>query len=409
MRQAEMEIISALVLDGGKIEDIRNSLRPEMFGERLLGVIYAEYWSSKEPLAYTDVMQKVIASGEKEGEVKDEIARCIKLPLTAATLKQNANVVREDWRMRQMKSILTNVSGNTVDDSIRGVMGQLGEMIKDTPRKEKSIAQITRESEGEYFKPNNKPKYNLGFEKLDESIGGIEGGDVVLIAARPAVGKSAFALQTMKQMAEEGLKIAYYNLEMRERQIYERFLASESGLALNRIRLGTGFLNDEEQRFRRGNESLKRYDNITVYSGTFGVQDIKGEGYDVIVIDYLQLLKPDGKRGGNRYAEVGDISRGIKAIAQDNNIPVIALSQLNRVSESTKDKEPMMADLRESGDLEQDASVIIILWNDKDDKSKKMMKVEKARHGTTERMELYFDGKHMRFEEWTDAEKTPFD
>ena len=106
----------------------------------------------------------------------------------------------------------------------------------------------------------------------------------------------------------------------------------------------------------------------------------------------------DGKRNGNRIAEVGDISRGIKAIATEFNIPLIALSQLNRASEQNKDKEPSMSELRESGDLEQDASTIILLWNsNRDDRAEKTLKVEKSRNGTNDRVKLYFDGKHMTF------------
>jgi len=406
--QAEREIISALVLDGGRIDGIKSTLFPEMFKNRLLGRMYAEYWNASEPIAYTEMMNRVIVSGEREGDVKDEIEKCVKMPVTTATVEQNARAVIEDWKMRKMKSILTNPTGDTADAAIRGVIGRLGELTRESVRQEKNIAQIAQESAGGYFKPNAKPKFNLGFYELDKAIGGIDGGDMVLVAARPAVGKSAFALQIMKRMAMDGKKIAYYNLEMLERQIYERFLAAESGLALNRIRLGTGFLNDEKERFDRANDSMKRYENITVFSGSFGVHDIDTEGFDVVVIDYLQLLKPDGRRGGNRYAEVGDISRGIKAIAQDNHIPVIAMCQLNRESEMTKNHEPKMADLRESGDLEQDASVILMLWNHEEDRSKKMIKIEKARNGTTARTELHFDGAHMTFTEMSEYE-CPFD
>ena len=113
----------------------------------------------------------------------------------------------------------------------------------------------------------------------------------------------------------------------------------------------------------------------------------------------MQLIMSAGNRGGNRASEVGDISRGLKAIATDFGIPVIALSQLNRASERSKDKEPSLADLRESGDIEQDASVVLMMWNSsEEDKTEKTIKVEKSRNGFNDRTVLYFDGKHMRFE-----------
>ena len=144
-------------------------------------------------------------------------------------------------------------------------------------------------------------------------------------------------------------------------------------------------------------------------------------GYDVIIIDYLQLLKADTTYRGNRYAEVGAISKAIKALAMELDIPINALSQLNRVSEMRETKEPTMAELREAGDIEQDASVIILMWNlSQDDKSKKGCKVEKQRQGQTGKVVMNFNGDLMKFEEtdeslreaqkWTSSEgTTPFD
>ena len=140
------------------------------------------------------------------------------------------------------------------------------------------------------------------------------------------------------------------------------------------------------------------------------VSEIRSEsrhmGYDIIIIDYLQLLKSDKEYRGNRYAEVGAISKAIKALAMELNIPIIALSQLNRVSEARDTKEPTMAELREAGDIEQDASVIMLLWNiSNDDKSKKGCKVEKQRQGQTGSVVLHFNGDLMRFEESKESVK----
>ena len=130
-------------------------------------------------------------------------------------------------------------------------------------------------------------------------------------------------------------------------------------------------------------------------------------GYDIIVIDYLQLLKSDRTYRGNRYAEVGAISKAIKALAMELNIPIIALSQLNRVSEARENKEPTMAELREAGDIEQDASVILLMWNTaKNDSSRKGIKVEKQRQGRTGKLVFRFRGDLMKFEETDEAPGT---
>ena len=136
--------------------------------------------------------------------------------------------------------------------------------------------------------------------------------------------------------------------------------------------------------------------------------------YDAIFVDYLQLIRPDKARS-NRREEVADISKGLKRIAMDYNIPVFALSQLNRASEINKDKEPSMAELREAGDIEQDASTILMLWNpNKEDFTTKMLKVEKGRQTGNSRQELKFDGSKMLFyeegfEEAADDMDIPFD
>jgi replicative DNA helicase len=122
--------------------------------------------------------------------------------------------------------------------------------------------------------------------------------------------------------------------------------------------------------------------------------------YDIIIIDYLQLLKADNTYRGNRAAEVGEISRAIKNLAMELNIPIIALSQLNRASMGRDDKEPTMSELREAGNIEQDASVIMLLWNiDENDKSKKGCKIEKNRQGECGKIVMRFNGDTMRFEE----------
>ena len=161
---------------------------------------------------------------------------------------------------------------------------------------------------------------------------------------------------------------------------------------------------DEQRRFNDANEVLANQDNIILTTGSKSMSEIRAEvkhmDYDIIIIDYLQLLKSDKTYKGNRTAEVGAISKAIKGLAMELNIPIIALSQMNRASEMKETKEPTMSELREAGDIEQDASVIILMWNLlDDDKSVKGIKIEKNRQGTTGRFVLNFVGDLMKFEE----------
>ena len=270
--------------------------------------------------------------------------------------------------------------------------------------KSKSLPEIIKENMNNYFCDREEDRLYVGFSKLDDLLGGLEGGDMIVIGARPGVGKSALVTQITSNMAANGKRVGFYNLEMQEKQVYERFVVAQSGIGLTRLRRAKKFLGDEEERFKKANKALLERDNIVITTGSKSMNEIRSEsrhmGYDVIIIDYLQLLKPDKSYRGNRYAEVGAISKAIKSLAMELNIPIIALSQLNRVSEARETKEPTMAELREAGDIEQDASVIILLWNvSQEDNSRKGCKIEKQRQGKLGKEILRFDGDLMRFVE----------
>ena len=242
-----------------------------------------------------------------------------------------------------------------------------------------------------------------------------------MIGARPAVGKSAFVTQIAMNLADRKKKIAFYNLEMSDKQVYERLLSRKSRIGLNRIRRARSFLGDEKDRFDRANQELKQ-STLFIRSGAVTVSQIRNEcrhlDLDCIVIDYIQLLRSDIYYQ-SRANEVGAISKAIKALAMELNIPIIALSQLNRVSEMRQDKVPTMGELREAGDIEQDASIILLMWNIVDDK--KGLKVEKNRQGILSTEVLRFDGDNMQFIETDESikeaakgfrkaeEPTPFD
>lgn len=275
-------------------------------------------------------------------------------------------------------------------------------------------------SDGYFKEPDTEPLYT-GLEKLDNTLGGLEGGDMIVIGARPAVGKSAFVTQIAINLADRKKKIAFYNLEMSDKQVYERLLSRKSRIGLNRIRRARSFLGDEKDRFDKANQELKK-STLFIRSGAVTVSQIRNEcrhlDLDCIVIDYIQLLRSD-IHYQSRANEVGAISKAIKALAMELNIPIIALSQLNRVSEMRQDKVPTMGELREAGDIEQDASIILLMWNIVDDK--KGLKVEKNRQGILSTEVLRFDGDNMQFIETDESikeaakgfrkaeEPTPFD
>lgn len=420
---AEKTLIGYLITDNQRITDAVNVLSREMFTVAIYGDIFQamiDNFSEKIDCNIVSLQPILLEKGYEEEAVNVNILSAVKDLDFSISFKSCVETVHDAYKAKVLGERFGRKMQGTVEvnDEIKSMIVELESLIGDNKQEIVSVADMVERNKDKYFKPGvDKQKVFFGIKKIDEYVGGVEGGDIVVLAARPAVGKSAMALQIIEYNALNGKKVCYINLEMQEKQIYERMLAKASQIDMLRIRNAVAFLNDEEEKFKSGNEKLKAFENIHVRNGSARVSDVrscvKNGNYDLVVIDYLQLVKPDKGRGSNRYAEVGDISRGIKAIAMDYNVPIIALSQLNRASEGKEDKEPTMSELRESGDIEQDASVIIMLWNsNNDDKSQKRIKVDKARQGRLGSEDLVFNGSSMSFvgsDDFTEIEENPFD
>lgn len=406
--QAEQSIIGCLLLEESNIAEVAQILSPEMFTDGFLGKAYYELKNGYENNLDIDTVvlqQKLADTIRSPQQVGIELAELVSGTYRIESIKTYADIVIRDYRARKASEIITriNITGETVNQDIRDITDSLSALLSDNRSDEMTVPEVAEKYKDDYFKDDERPRIQIGLKKIDEEIG-LSGGDIMAIGARPKTGKSALAMQIAIYLDSIGVKVGYFNLEMTKKQMFERLVSAMGEIDLNRIRYATRYLNGEEEKYQRSIKKLCGMKNLTIYSGSKRVSDIRsdihGKDYEVIIIDYLQLLKPDGKRGANRYAEVGDISRGMKAIAMDFNIPVIILSQLNRTSETMKDKEPSAADFRESGDIEQDVSIALLLWSpEKDNDTKRMLKIELNRQGKRCREELYFDGAHMSFYE----------
>jgi len=414
--EAEESLISCLITRPDAIENVYNSLSPEMFESGILGRMYLEYrkgFENNKELTYIELKQ-AIASDYKDYEIDEAFANCVKRDALAFQIGGYASTIINHYKKTTAEKILerAELKDATVEEQLDRLINELNGLRNNEVSRTQTVSEITEEYHDKYFKDQDRPKTMLNIEDMDSMIGGFEGGDLVIIGARPAVGKSALVTQWAQKWAKDGLKVGFYNLEMTDKQIYERLVAAKSGIEITRLRLATRFLNDEQPRYEKAVEELKEQKNLYISTGGKKVADIRSDmrkmAYDIVIIDYLQLLVADERYHGNRAAEVGEISRQLKAIAIDFSIPVIALSQLNRASEGRENKEPSMGELREAGNLEQDASVIILMWNkDADDRSQKGCKVEKSRQGKTGRCDMRFDGAHVSFT--PESQITPFD
>lgn len=411
MTEAEIGVIGCVLIDNDSMYKVYNKLKPEMFSSEFCQDTFSEMlamYDRGENINVVSLSQSLENHKWEPEIIASELKECISVTPVSTTIKSYADAVVKDWRSRETKRLFQEVSLRPcdIDNSIAEVLTKLEEIQENKTVHSKTMKQIVAENRGNYFNEHvGEGLIKIGFYRTDDCLGGLEGGDVTVIGARPGVGKSAIVTQMIGQMAEKDYNIGYYNLEMNESQVYERFVSRMSEIGLTRVRRAKAFLGGEKEAFDKANETLSGY-SITISTGAKSVSEIRAEcrhqRYDVIVIDYLQLIKAD-RRFGNRASEVGDISKAIKALAMELHVPIIVLSQLNRISEMRETKEPTMAELRESGDVEQDASNIILLWNLDEDGQYKGWKIEKQRQGTHLKEVLQFDGDHMRFIERTET------
>ncbi|MFC2015868.1 replicative DNA helicase [Chloroflexota bacterium] len=250
-----------------------------------------------------------------------------------------------------------------------------------------------------------------GFSDMDKILGGLQRSDMVILAARPSVGKTSLALSVAHNAAKKyGQRVGFFSLEMSNEQVVQRLISAETGIDSQRLRRGD--VEEDWERFFKATHDLSEM--LFFIDDTPGISALELRtkarrlhaeyGVDLIVVDYLQLMRGD-YRSENRVQEISGISRALKGLARELNVPVLALSQLSRGVESRPDKRPILSDLRESGALEQDADVVMFIYRDEmynedtDRKNIADIMIAKHRHGPTGRVSLYFVKELAQFRE----------
>lgn len=252
-----------------------------------------------------------------------------------------------------------------------------------------------------------------GFSDLDKITGGLQKSDLLILAARPAVGKTALALSLAHNAAiKHGHSIAFFALEMSKEQMVSRLLSMDAMVDQQRLR--TGWIDDDE--WQRISESVGRLSQTNIYiDDTPGIPMVEmrskarrlmmDRGFDLLIVDYLQLMQGSGTpgKGENRQQEISEISRGLKGLARELNVPVLALSQLSRAVESRSDKKPQLSDLRESGSIEQDADMVMFIYRDEvynpetDRKNIADIIIAKHRNGPIGQVSLFYQAAQTRY------------
>lgn len=412
---SEENVISCLLNNWDEKVDLSQVpfLKPEHFANELLGKVFGFFLEASEngrAENYFTISEKLkdIESIPQE-DVQRYITQLFKDNVTSVAFVPCAKNVVTEYRKRTAISLLnhTQFSFDGLDDELSEVIEELSALRSMTAEETGvSLAEMAEMYADSYPKGDDDTSIGTGIEELDTILGGTQGGDLCFIGARPSAGKSAFANQIALHFEQCKKKVGFFNLEMQKNAVYERFLASGSRVSLSGIRGRRSVSVWEEESLTIANQKMRNVKNLIFYTGTFTASKVRRiverDKLDVVIIDYLQLLKSDGHYN-NRASEVGEISHAIKAIAMDFNIPIFPLVQLNRAVEMRDDKEPTLSDIRESGDIEQDASQVIFLWtipnpNDKDDTSSKGCRVAKNRNGQLGSVRFKFHGEVMKFE-----------
>ena len=431
--EAEQAVLGSILIDSRCLADVIGILRPEDFylqqNREIYEPIYTMFNFSQtiDPVTVLDKMREI---GVYQDNSRDYVLQLMEITPTAANAQRYANIVREKSMLRGLGQAASDIT-----EMVHDQVGTPQEMLETAEKKIYALRKGERGDSLEHIgtvlhkvfdnltelsqSDSAIPGLSSGLRDLDMKINGLIKSDLLLVAARPAMGKSAFALNIGVNVAKKYNKtVAIFNLEMSKEQLTMRLLASESFIELQK--LATGKLTDEEwTKLSMAASALSQTDIRIDDNPTVTVADINAkcrrlENLGLVVIDYLQLMQGSGygKNSENRVTVVGEISRALKIMAKELNIPVICLSQLSRAVESRTDKRPILSDLRESGAIEQDADSVMFLYRDEyynensEDKGLAECIVAKNRHGETGTVKMQWFGPYQTFtdREWKHAE-----
>ena len=424
--EAEQAIIGSMLTDKDAVISAIEVLKPEDFYREDNKTIYEailNLYNRSEPIDIITVRAELESMGRIDNvgglEYLAELPE--KVPTTANAMKY-IKIVEEKSALRKLIKTANEIielgynPTEEVDDIMEGAEKKIFNIMQDkeqkgySPLKDVLVESFTKLEEL-YNRKQHITGVPSGFTDLDYRTAGFHGSELILIAARPAMGKTAFALNIATNAAlRANVPVAVFSLEMSKEQLVNRILCSESMVDSNKVR--TGKL--EEDDWTKLAETIGPLSEAEMYiddTPGINIMEIRAKcrklkiekNIGLVVIDYLQLIQGTGKRNGSREQEISEISRSLKILAKELDVPVIALSQLSRAAEQRPDHRPMLSDLRESGAIEQDADIVMFLYRDDyynpDTEKKGVAEVIIAKHrgGSTGTVELLWLGSYTKF------------
>ena len=427
---AEESLLSAVFINNDCLLDILDILTPDDFYKGAHKKIFraiVELTTNEEPADLVTVANALNEKDELESIGGPAfLASIADAAPVAVNAVHYAKIIQGKAALRQLIDASTKTIERCLEDK--------GDFKSILDEAEASVFQIAERRSGSAFKPLGElidlnidqleaqqgkagglSGLSTGYSRLNQITSGLQGSDLIILAARPSMGKTAFALNIARNVAlEEHQPVVVFSLEMSCDQLSMRLLTSEARIDSNRLR--TGFISPED--WQNATDAAGILNELPIFiddTPSISVMDVRAKcrklyqkqgTLGLVVIDYLQLMKAPF-RSDRRDLEIAEISRSLKGLAKELNVPVVALSQLNRMLEQRSDKRPMMSDLRESGAIEQDADIIAFIYRDEvynkePDNPKKgtaEIIVAKNRNGATGTAHMVFNGQFTRFEE----------
>ncbi|MDO4265828.1 MAG: replicative DNA helicase [Eubacteriales bacterium] len=424
--EAEQSVIGSMLMDKDAIAAVAELLTPEDFYQRQYAIMFdaiISLFGKDKPVDLVTLQDKLIKdNAPPEMQSLDFIKDILNTVPTSANAKSYAEIVRDKAVLRRLIRSSEGIIQKCYEQS-----EETEDILEDT---EKTIFDILKKKGTHEFVPIDEVALNVfqkiqeasknkghvtgvptGFTDLDYMTTGLQPSDLILIAARPSMGKTAFILNIVEYVAlKKDHPCMIFSLEMSKDQLVNRLFAMDSGIDAQALRTGELSENDWSRLVdtvdRVGSSKIIIDDTsgITVSELRSKCRKVKLErGLDLVIIDYLQLMSGGSKKSDNRQQEISDISRSLKGLARDLDCPVVALSQLSRACETRNDKRPMLSDLRESGAIEQDADIVMFLYRDEyynqdtEHPGEAEVIIAKQRNGPIGTVSLYWQSATTRF------------
>ena len=454
---AEQALLGAIISNNLALEKVENFLEPEHFSSKINGLIFKTLKKliSNDQIADLNTL-KVFLENDPDFISNGGISYLLKISENSISIinsKQYGELIFDLFIRRKLIDVGTNLINDSYDDYedqnsniiIEKTESDLYNLTNDGdsqkgPKQFDDILSLTIDyAEKAYKKSDEVVGLKTGLNDFDKKIGGLHKSDLIIIAGRPSMGKTAFATNIAsnicnKKINNKKTNVLFFSLEMSSEQLATRILSEISQISSEGIRTGNLSKTDFEK-IIKASEKLKELSLFIDDSPALTISSIRTRsrrlkrkhGLDLIIIDYLQLISGESKNlNDNRVKEISDITRGLKAIAKELNIPVVALSQLSRKVEEREEKRPQLADLRESGSIEQDADLVVflyreeyylarteppegtekhVMWTSKMEKVHNIAEaiVAKHRHGPISRVKLHFNSTNTKFSDLADT------